>query len=71
MAEEKTKTTTLTEEEKKKLISLPILTSYDEKLKNWVVKRISNMEGVGGLTEEELKALIKQEVETQNELIII
>ena len=54
-----------------KLVSLPILTYYDEQMKNWVLKRLSNIEGVGSLTEEELKVMIRTEVDNYNDLEII
>lgn len=64
-------TVLLTEEEIKKIISLERLAQYDSKIKDWVLKRLSGVGGIGNLTEEDLKKLIIAEIENYNDLEII
>lgn len=61
----------LTEEEIKKIISLERLEQYDNKLKNWVLKRLSGVGGIGNLTEEDLIQLIRTEIDNYTALEII
>lgn len=65
------KTITLTEEELEKIINLGRLQHYDEKIKNWVIKRISAVGGIGNLTEEDLREIIRAEIDNYNSLEII
>lgn len=52
----------LTEEELARIINLGRLQHYDEKIKNWVLKRLSGIGGIGNLTEEELIEMIRTEI---------
>lgn len=65
------KTITLTEEELEKIINLGRLQHYDEKIKNWVIKRISGTGGIGNLTEEDLIKMIRSEIDNYIALEII
>lgn len=65
------KTITLTEEELEKIINLGRLQHYDEKIKNWVIKRISGTGGIGNLTEEDLIKMIRSEIDNYTALEII
>lgn len=65
------KTITLTEEELEKIINLGRLQHYDEKIKNWVLKRISGVGGIGNLTEEDLIEMIRAEIDNYTALEII
>lgn len=65
------KTITLTEEELEKIINLGRLQHYDEKIKNWVIKRISGTGGIGNLTEEDLIEMIRSEIDNYTALEII
>ena len=50
---------------------LSILDYYDDKIKQWVIKRITDTGGIGNLTKEELINLIHTEVDNYNQLEII
>lgn len=65
------KTITLTKEELEKIINLGRLQHYDEKIKNWVIKRISGTGGIGNLTEEDLIKMIRSEIDNYTALEII
>lgn len=65
------KTIILTEEELEKIINLGRLEHYDAKIKNWVLKRLSGMEGIGNLTEDDLKGIIRSEIDNYFTLEII
>ena len=61
----------LTEEELEKIINLGRLEHYDEKIKNWVLKRLSGVGGIGNLTEEDLIKMIRAEIDNYTALEII
>lgn len=61
----------LTEEELEKIINLGRLQHYDEKIKNWVLKRLSGVGGIGNLTEEDLIEMIRTEIDNYTALEII
>ena len=58
-------------EQQDKLVLLSILDYYDDKIKQWVIKRITDTGGIGNLTKEELSNLIHTEVDNYNQLEII
>lgn len=66
-----TKIIVLTEEELEKIINLGRLEHYDEKIKNWVLKRLSGVGGIGNLTEEDLIEMIRSEIDNYTALEII
>lgn len=56
----------MTREEIRKIVSLEILTYYDERIKAWVDEK-----SLGSLTEEELREIVRDELDKYTALIFV